>query len=190
MLRYIFIVSATAALSACSSPTPSPYTEADFEAAQAEAARIASSPLTAVADIPTTGTADYSGQLGAEVNGDIYGAILGNLDVTANFATGDIDGTVSSIGFDDWDGDADQLLDGSLVVSGSITDSTLLAGATGSLGAVDEDGFSGSSTVMLYLDGDFHSDSAAADSIYGTVGGSGSGDYDVTVSSGEFYATQ
>lgn len=188
MIRTISLIPVALILAACSTATPSPYSEADFDDAQTKASLVSEALITDSGDVPTSGEATYTGQLSGEVNGDIYGAILGDLSLTADFQSGNVTGTVSRIGFKDWDGDEDQLLDGDLDFDGSIAASTLAGTASGRLGAVDENGFRGSSNVVLGLDGEFRTVTTAADTFYGTVTGTGSGDFDVTMSSGEFYA--
>jgi hypothetical protein len=171
-----------ALVAACASPKPPTMTEADLEDAGARHDVLEALP---VAVLPATGSQTMSGHLGGAIMGDVDGYMLGDMTLTSDFGTDSVSGSVTNINVFDEDGIPDQLLDGSLGVTGGISGSGMTATASGTVSGVDH-GFSGDSNVNLSLDGTYRQNGAVI-ILTGDVTGGGTGDFDVTLVDGQFY---
>ena len=133
------------------------------------------------------GSASFVGHAGAEISGDADGSVVGDMVMNANFAGNTIDGTIDNLNVVDFDGIPEQLLGGSLTISGAETDGALTATASGNLTAVGEESVRGTSYVTLNMVGDVRIDTSNGDTVVGTVSGSGNGDFDLTIYDGGFF---
>lgn len=177
-----------AALSACvSTPTPPTITPGDVDDAFNEAERISLLPETALADLPT-GSVTYQGQIGADVSGDAQGDILADMTMIVGFDSNTITGNVSNINLVDPNGIPDQLLEGTLTMSGIENDGDLDAVASGQVSGVDIDGFDVDADMALTLDGTVHDDAGSGDAIFGDVTGDANGDFLLDID-GVFFGT-
>ncbi|MGH1370272.1 MAG: hypothetical protein ACRBCL_16805 [Maritimibacter sp.] len=142
----------------------------------------------ALAEAPTTGTAAYTGAIGARTQGDIEGFLSGTLDVAlVNFENGAVVGELQDLALYGADGTLDRAFTGALNVDGDVAaDATVDVAATGTIVDVST-GASEESTVALDLDGTLRDDRREADTIAGSVTGGGSGDFDFTLIDGRFY---
>lgn len=136
--------------------------------------------------MPTTGTATLNGRLGGNMSGDADGVLLGDLALTSNFATNSVTGAVTNINTFNDDDTPDQLLKGDLTVNGTISGTGLTANANGTLTGVDG-GFKGDSVTNLNLNGTYRQNGTGL-AVTGDVTGGGTGDFDITLSNGKFYA--
>ena len=185
------ILSAVAAalmLAACASPTPPTIGQGDVDRAFAEAARMSRLPETRIFDLPT-GSATYTGQLGADVAGDLQGSILGDMAMTVGFSANRVSGAVTNINLIDTAGQPDQLLDGSLAISGFEDQGDILAGAAGQLAGVEPGGAAFTTDVNLAMQGSVRDDFGRGDAVFGTATGNGSGDVDLSFD-GVFFGTR
>lgn len=175
-------------LSACAAPTPPSIGQGDVDRAFAEAARISSRPDTRLSDLPT-GSATYNGQVGADVAGDLRGSILGDMAMTVGFGANRITGSVTNINLIDTAGRPDQLLDGSLAISGFEDQGNILAGAAGNIAGVAPGGTAFTSDVNLTMKGNVRDDFGRGDAVFGTATGNGVGDVDLLFD-GVFFGTR
>lgn len=180
---------ALASLAACADPKPATIDAEDVTIAETEYDRLDALGETALADMPSTGTASYDGKFGGDfsADSDADGSFLGDLALDVNFGTGGITGLADNINIIDEEGTPTQLLGGSLDVVGTQTGTGIYATASGDLTGV-ENGLEGSSSLVLNFDGSFRDDTATADTIVGSVNGSGDGDFYVRVVDGGFFA--
>ncbi len=186
--KSVIAIPVLATLGACANPTPPTITADQLTDIQNESSRVSALSASAPASIPTSGAVDYSGHIGGEIDGDVTGGFVGDLTVTADFGTNAITGDVTNINLIDEDGNPDQLLGGSLDVTGAHTGADITMTAQGSVTAVDDDGFRGSSDVDFELNGGFVDDTGTADAMYGTITGSADGDFYIGVVDADFYA--
>lgn len=187
MNRIVFSLTALATAAACASPNPPTVSAADVDRAYAEARYISGLPFTSTGDLPT-GSTTYRGQLGADVRGDLSGAILGDMRMDVDFARNDVDGSVSNINLIDPDGRPNQRLGGSLGIDGFESGGRIDAFASGRLSAVDSEGFARDSDVLLTLDGDVYDDQGRGDAVFGSAIGNGIGELEMEVD-GVFFGT-
>jgi hypothetical protein len=115
--------------------------------------------------------------------------VFGDMTMNVGFASNTIDGSVSNLNVFDTEGEPEQLLGGSLTLSGSENNGILTATATGSLTAVGEESVRGSSSVTLNLNGNVLTDTSDGDTVHGTVDGSGTGNFDISVYNGGCYGS-
>jgi len=175
-------------LAACDSPTPPSITAAEAVAINTEADRVQELPDTAIADLPTD-SVTYNGHIGGAISGDAEGSIIGDLSMDVNFDSNTIGGEVDNVNLLDDEDVPEQLLGGSLSISGSENDGLLSATATGTLTAVGEESVRGSSDVTMTLTGNVLTDTTDGDAVAGDVYGNGTGDFDINLSDGAFYGT-
>ena len=180
MLRPIMTLTALAATAACVSPAAPTISASDVDRAYAEARSISGLPFTPTESLPR-GSVTYRGQLGADVSGDVEGAILGDMRMTVRFADDVVGGDVSNINLIDESGRPDQRLDGALLIDGYESAGRIDAFASGNLQAVDDSGQIADSDVLLILDGDVHSDRYNGDAVFGSATGSGTGDLEMDI---------
>lgn len=173
-------------LSACDSPTPPSYSAQDVTRIYAGYDRVNGLPLTPTADLPA-GHGTYNGHIDGAVSGDVDGAIVGDMRMEINFITNDIGGTIDNVNYVDEAGVPEQLLGGSLLIRGTQTNGSLSASATGNLTAVGDEHIRGSAATDLALSGDIRTDSRDGDAVAGTVVGTATGDFDMTLTNGAFY---
>ena len=176
------------AMTACSSPTPPSISAQDAADIDAEYDVIIALPNTVLADLPP-GSASFVGHAGAEISGDADGSVVGDMVMNVNFAGNTIDGTIDNLNVVDFDGIPEQLLGGSLTISGAETDGALTATASGNLTAVGEESVRGTSYVTLNMVSDVRIDTSNGDTVVGTVSGSGNGDFDLTIYDGGFFGS-
>ncbi len=189
-MKFLFPLSVAgiALLSACASPTPPTISEDDAAAINAEADRVGALPDTAIADLPP-GSASFVGHAGGPVTGDVDGAVIADMTMDVEFAANTISGTIDNVNYLDEDDVPEQLLGGSLTIAGTEADGLLVATATGTLTAVGEESIRGSSSVTLNLNGNVLTDVSNGDTVFGDLDGSGSGDFDITLTDGVFYGS-
>ena len=181
---------AALALAACEATPPSIGTDdiADFNASSAAAQSL---PVTAISSLPT-GTVTYFGEFGS--NADVEGvgdAIIGQMDMTVQFATQDVGGRLYNINLID-NGAPQQRLSGDLELDGTAVNGVIDATAEGQLTRVDV-GKTDFSDVTLDLNGSVRNDTFAGDAVAGSVTGAGDGSFDFVLDgNGTFYgyATQ
>lgn len=195
MIRFIGFAATAATLSACTisagdvlTPNPPTVSRGDVIDAQNEAAFLASRPQTTFGNLPT-GSATYTGQLGADVSGDVNGSILGDMTMNVGFAANTVRGDVRNINLIDQDGNPDQRLDGQLLIDGVETAGQLDAFASGDLSGVDVNGNRLDTQMLLILDGQVRDDLGRGDAVYGTASGQAQGDFNMDVE-GVFYGTR
>ncbi|EBA11923.1 hypothetical protein [Roseobacter sp. CCS2] len=195
MVRTTVSIITLIALSACSvggtsSPKPNAPTvsSADVRDAMNEAAFISNAPQTSFRDLPT-GTVTYTGQLGADVRGDVNGSILGDLNMDVGFASNTVRGSVDNINILDANQLADQRLDGRLILDGVETAGQLDAFASGNLSGVNNNGADVDTQMLLILDGQVRNDFGRGDAVYGAASGQAEGDLDFDVE-GVFYGSR
>jgi len=176
------------ALTACASPTPPSISAAEVTAINDEYDRVGALPDTAIADLPP-GSASYEGHVGGEISGDAEGSFVGDMTMNIEFAGNTIGGSIDNMNVIDDGGEPEQLLGGSLTINGTEADGILTATATGSLTAVGEEKIRGSSSVTLNLNGNVLTDTSDGDTVHGTMDGSGTGDFDITVYNGGFFGS-
>ncbi len=174
-------------LSACASSNSPTVSASDVDRAFAEAEDISNLPLTTTNNLPT-GSVTYLGQLGANVQGDATGGILGDMIMDVDFARNDVDGQISNINLIDPDGTPNQRFGGELDMFGSENNGRISALASGELTAVDNDGFEVDSQMRLNLDGDVYDDFGGGDAVFGTARGEATGDFELDVD-GVFFGT-
>ena len=177
-----------AALSACvSTPTPPTITSSDVDDAFDEAERVSLLPETTVGDLPT-GSVTYQGQIGADVSGDAQGDILADMTMIVGFDSNTITGNVTNINLVDPDGIPDQLLEGTLAMSGIENSGDLAAVASGQVSGVDINGIDVDADMSLTLDGTVHDDTGQGDAVFGDVTGDANGDFLLDID-GVFFGT-
>lgn len=174
-------------LPACMTPYSPSVSAADVDRAYFEAQEIGSRPLTAPLDLPTGGVV-YQGQLGADVSGDAYGSILGDMTMSVNFLDNDVGGQVSNINLIDPDGTPNQRFEGVLTIDGLESDGQLDAFAYGQITGVDNSNTLVDSQMLLTLEGGVHDVNGIADGVYGTASGQALGEFDMSVD-GVFFGT-
>lgn len=142
----------------------------------------------ALTDAPTSGTAAYTGAIGARTTGDIEGFLSGTLDVAlVNFENGNVVGELQDLSLYDAAGDLDRSFTGALNVDGDIaSNATLDAAASGTIVDVSS-GAPEESDVVLDMEGTLRDDRSEGDTMAGTVTGGGSGDFDFTLVDGRWY---
>ncbi len=187
MKHILSTFTALAVLSACAVAEDPTVTERDIERAFAEASRIQNLPLTDTSDLPT-GTVTYDGQIGAAIDGDIDGSILADMTMNVGFSANRVNGTVSNINLIDEDGNPDQLLGGTLEISGFENGGTVDALALGDVTGVDN-GSEFETEMSIFLDGDVRDDLIEGDAISGDADGSANGDVDFSIQ-GVFFGTE
>jgi hypothetical protein len=175
-------------LTACAVATPPTIDDRDVDRAYAEAYRISRLPETGLADLPT-GSATYTGQIGADVSGDLSGSMLGDMAMTVGFSTNRVAGSVTNMNLIDSAGRPDQLLGGSLAISGFETQGDILAGASGEINGVEPGGSFFASDVNMTMDGSVRDDFRGGDALFGTALGNAVGDVDL-VFDGVFFGTR
>lgn len=188
MKPIILILAACLPLSACAVATPPTIDGRDVNIALAEAAQISRLPETGLANLPT-GFVTYTGQLGADVSGDLRGSILGDMSMAVDFRQDRVSGSVSNINLVDTAGRPDQLLDGRLAISGFEDRGNILAGARGDISGVTAEGSRFTSDVDLTLQGSVRDDFRSGDAVFGTAQGDGIGDVDLGFN-GVFFGTR
>lgn len=174
-------------ISGCETPTPPSISEQDVQDAITEFNRISALSQSSSAEVAArTGSAQFSGSAGGEflAGSDVDGGFLGDMSATIDFDAGTVSGTIDNVNTVE-DEVPQQLLSGSLGVSGSISGTSLSATASGTLTGVDG-GFKGDSTGTYTLSGNFQNDTGTADVVSGSMTGSGDGDFYVNVD-GDFY---
>jgi hypothetical protein len=152
-------------------------------------AAAAAAPVTPVAALPTSGSANYDGVLAGTVAGDFVGSMYANLAMSIDFGSGDVTGEVSNADLLDDFGNIVQNLDGTLDVDGENADGVVTAQATGTLSGASGGLVSGSTVADFDLSGTVRTDVTDADTVYGTVTGGTVGDFDLDLSNGEFSGT-
>ena len=187
MSRITASLIALTALSACVSPNEPTVTASDVDRAFDEATAISNAPLTSTANLPS-GSVTYVGRLGADVQGDANGSILGDMTMQVDFADNDIDGSITNINLIDPNGTPNQRFDGRLAIDGVENSGRLDAFASGEITGVDNDGFEVDSQVLLTLDGDVYDDFDTGDAVFGTADGQARGEFDMDIE-GVFYGT-
>lgn len=183
---FLLAISASMALGACASPKPPTMTAQDLTDSQSTFTTLNGLGATPTADMPS-GSATFNGKFGGEVTGDSDGSILGDLTLNTNFDTSAVTGSVTNINAFDDNGDPDQLLSGSLDVNGNISGNGMTATAQGTLTGVDS-GFAGDTNANVTMNGTFRNNTATADTVTGTAVGCASGDFDICMNNGQFYA--
>lgn len=175
------------ALAACASPTPPSINAQDVISINAASNRVSALPQTSVLNLPSA-SATYVGHIGGTVAGDADGSIIGDMSMTVDFAGNTVTGLMDNVNLIDEFDVPEQLLGGSLSISGTETAGQLVATASGSLSAVGDIAVRGSSDVVLTLAGNVRDDTGTGDAVFGNVTGGGIGDFAVTLS-GQFYGT-
>ncbi|MEJ8562477.1 hypothetical protein QTO30_15450 [Yoonia sp. GPGPB17] len=182
------------AMSACgvgggtATPNPPTVNNADMRDALAEAAAISNAPQTSFSNLPT-GSVTYTGQLGADVRGDVNGSILGDLNMNVGFSSNTVRGSVDNINVLDANEMADQRLGGRLILDGVETAGQLDAFASGNLSGVNNSGTTVDTQMLLILDGQVRDDFGRGDAVYGAASGQAEGDLDFDVE-GVFYGSR
>lgn len=152
-------------------------------------AAAAAAPVTPPADLPGIGSAAYEGVLAANVSGDYDGSLYADLAVAVDFGAGTVTGEVTNVDLIGFFGMTDQNLDGTLAVVGTEAGGVIAANATGNLTGGTGNGVTGTAAADFDLDGNVRSADNPADTLYGTVTGGIAGDFGLTLSDGEFAAT-
>lgn len=139
-------------------------------------------------EAPTSGTASYTGAMGARTSGDIEGFLSGTLDMAlVNFENGNMVGELQDMALYGADGTLDRSFTGALNVDGDVaTNATVDLAATGTIVDVST-GTPEESTLALDLEGALRDDRTEGDTIAGSVTGGGTGDFDFTLIDGRFY---
>ncbi|MGJ8624332.1 MAG: hypothetical protein ACSHW1_16380 [Yoonia sp.] len=175
MIRITAPLALLAALGACATPNAPTKSASDVERSFEEAAYLSTRPFTDTADLPT-GRVTYKGEVGADVSGDINGAILGDMTMNVRFGDNSVNGTIDNINLIDPDGRPDQRMGGDLTIDGVESAGRLDAFAYGDLTVVN-DGITQESDVLLTMEGDVVDDRGTADAIFGSVRGDGIGEF-------------
>lgn len=182
----------TLALSGClGTPDPQLLTQADLDAFNLNFAAAETGSYNG--PVPT-GTATYSGHSLFYVSrtdgvSDFRAAVLGDIGMDVNFDTSTITGSIDNMVMGDEDGNTSNV-GGSLVVdaSGYGTVRFPSADVDGML-SMYVDGSARNVTMDMALAGIIRDNPALADTITGTLTGTGSGDVSLVLDSGSFYAT-
>lgn len=175
MSRLLPALAAGLVMAGCAAPTPASVTERDVSRALADATRISRLPQTRIEDLPR-GSATYTGQIGAQVGGDLRGSMLGDMTMVVGFDTNSVRGSVRNINLIDPSGRPDQLLGGTLDINGFEDRGDIRAAATGTITGVAAGGAGFQSDVNLTMQGDVRDDRFRGDTVFGTVTGQGTGD--------------
>ena len=175
------------ALAACASPTPPSINAQDVININAASSRVSALPQTGILNLPSA-SATYLGHIRGMVLGDADGSIIGDMSMSVNFAGNTVSGLVDNVNLLDAFDVPEQLLGGSLTISGTETGGQLLASASGSLSAVGDIAVRGESDVVLTLAGNVRDDVGTGDAVYGTITGGAIGDFAVSLS-GQFYGS-
>lgn len=154
-------------------------------------------------NLPSTGGATYEGALGVDITTpDAVGTALGKLEMTADFSSDDLSGSVTDINAMVVDANAvnsnnilqEDLyrfdMDGTLTIDGRITGSTAIATAEGVLAYDDPLAGASSTDLRLTLNGDFHGNGTTPSDVAGTVSGGSVGGTPVTVTNGYFVGSR
>ena len=177
------------ALTACATAEAPTMTADEVFAEQVEIARLNEVSVTALGDMPTSGSASFTGTAdGTFTPGSAVDGFIADVTVTANFSDNTIDGSVTNMNAIEA-GLPDQLVRGTLDIDGTIDGNAVSGMATGTITAVD-DGFRGSADANFAFDGSFRDDAGTADAIAGSVTGRADGDFSVVVQEGGFYVKQ
>ncbi len=187
MIRSTTTVSVLAILAACSSPNPPTISAADVGRSLDEARDLSTRPFTDTADLPT-GLVTYTGEIGADVSGDLNGSIQGDMIMHVQFTDNTVDGSVRDINLIDPDGRPNQRLGGQLAIDGVENSGRIDAFASGDLTVVDDAGMTRDTNVLLTMGGDVVDNYGAGDAVFGSVQGDGVGDLNFDVD-GVFFGT-
>lgn len=184
MENKLFMLVPALLIAGCAKPLAPTMTTEDLNTSRSRLATLEALPV--AASLPASGTATMNGRLGGTMTGDADGTLLGDLALTSDFAARTVSGQVTNINTFNDDDTPDQLLKGDLTVAGSITGSRLTGTANGTLTGVDG-GFKGDSVTALNLDGMFRQNGGDL-AVTGDVTGGGTGDFDIVLTNGKFYA--
>lgn len=180
-------------LAACDTPNPPVYSSGDFFAATAEAVRLNGRPEATLGELPVSGSTAYDGFVTGRLAGDGDGDVVGAMRMNVGFgASNAISGRISDITVLNSFDLVDQTLGGALDITGTRAGAALVATAAGRVVAVDESGVAGGYNMNLAMEGRLRSDVSGADSVSGTVTGSGlgtgwAGGETITLQNGRFY---
>jgi len=188
-MHKIIALSALVALTGCGSPNPLTVNNSDFNRAVVNNNAAATFPFTPVEDI-TNGSATYTGAFtsGARINNQSGYALIGDVEMRANFGAPGISavtGSITDINLIDrnFDRDLSQRLEGDLRIDGQTGFGEVATDATGELTWVSASdvGFRETADVNLRLDGDVRSSGldVPGDIVHGTVTGGGTGGFDL-----------
>lgn len=180
MTRLIPALAACLIVAGCASPTPPTISNRDINRAFADASRISRLPETRAMDLPF-GSATYNGQVGADINGDLQGSMLGDMSMIVGFNTNRVGGSISNINLVDQDGRPDQALGGNLTIGGFEDQGAILAGAAGTITGVEPGGSAFSSDVNLNMQGSVRDDRGRGDAVFGNVNGAAVGDVNLGI---------
>ncbi len=187
MIRMTTSLVVLAAISACVAPNEPTVSASDVDRAFDEARAISTRPETTISNLPA-GSVRYTGQMGANVQGDAVGGILGDMTMDVGFASNDIGGRISNINLIDPDGTPNQRFGGSLQIDGVETNGELDAFAFGQISGVDVDNAEVDSQIFLTLDGDVYDDFGRGDAVFGSAEGEANGDFYMDID-GVFFGT-
>ena len=199
-MRVLACLAALPVLAACTyNPNPPTLTQEDVAAAADTQGFLESRPETSIAAMPTTGTANYTGRMSADLTGDSTGSILADVTLTTNYETASVTGGIGNINTFHTSGLPDQRLEGDVPLTGTVVGNKLTADGSGVLRRVDNN-HEQFSRMSVDMQGQFRTNTAPADTVTGSVtgGGNGSGTgavgpdfgftFDFTLANGVFYA--
>lgn len=182
------------AVSACATATPPSFTASDVDKFTTDLSYVDG--LGNASSMPTSGSASYSGLIGASISGE-PGSLIGNINLNANFTAsgGTVVGQIANMNILDFDGIDDQEMGGSVSLSGTITGTTLEATGQDTFTAVAE-GTNVKLVSDVTINGQFKDDKATADAIVGGMSidgtivlpfGQGEEDFSATTGGTDFY---
>jgi len=180
MNRLILTNCALVALAACASPSSPTESEVDVDRAFLDTLDASELPITPIENLPA-GTITYDGNIGADLQGDSAGSLLGDLTLRVDFDDNRIGGNIRNLNLIDQSGEPDQLLEGRLQIDGFENDGRLNAGAGGQLTAVSIDGQELDADLDLDLRGTVRDDQINGDAVFGTATGTATGDFNLLI---------
>jgi len=145
-------------------------------------------PLTPILSVPNSGSATYNGVMAASVSGAFTGSFYADLSMNLDFASNTVSGQITHADLIDDLGNTAQTLDGTLIVTGSQAGGGIAAAATGTLTGTSGPVI-GAGVANFALLGTVRDDISTADTVYGSVTGAITGNYDMSFADGEFYGT-
>ena len=186
-MRVLASLATLAVLAACAVPLEPTLTRGDYFEAQDTQGFLDSRPATAIAAMPTTGTANYTGRVAADLTGGSNGSILGDVRLETNYSSSVVTGKIKNINMYNDSLEPQQVMDGELELNGNVVDNKMVVGGKGYLVRVDN-GFSNGADANVLMQGQFRTNTAPADTVTGTITGSATGGFDFTLKNGVFYA--
>lgn len=187
MIRLISLLPLLMCLGACGAGLPPSIDAEAVEDDRQLGIRFSKFATTAPADLPSGGTAQFSGGVGSQITGDFDGRMVGDMDMMIDFDRDLIDGDISNINITDREGNPTQRLGGALDIDGVHDRGTMNARANGTLRVRDAEGQQGLAEMILVFDGDVRTMDDDADAVAGDLVGGLAGDVTLRIFDGYFY---